>query len=716
MSKIIFFMFIVITLLASSDAFSQQYQILKRFDSDSLGLNPTGTPIVVDSFFYGMTRAGGITTGGTIYRLKPDGSDYEVIHSFDRFNGTQPSGSLLNVGDWLYGMTYRSGTNDEGVIFKIKKDGTDKSVIHSFSLNPDDAAGPSGSLILVDSVLYGMTQHGGKFNKGAIFKVKPDGSDFALLYSFDWMKDSGSVPHGDLVYKDGVLFGIAQHIVFSINTDGTNFKLIKVFRYGKADGYMMLGNPAVQDSVIFGTTEQLDSIYGGSVFRVNKDGSDFQTIHRFPKYDSTDGSRPTGHLFIKDNKIYGMTSSGGQFGYGTIFMMNPDGTNYRILYNFGSVENDGRGAGNYNGLAYYKGSLAGVVTWGKINNGVLFKFGDISLLDSCEGYSFSYYDFLRTTNLQMNGLANNFGHVLRISPRGNNDSGSVFYREPMPIASNFKCSFSFKFSDGKNDFDDGSPEGADGLAFVIQGENPYKIGRSGGGIGFAGIKNSFAVEFDAYNNGDDLGENNGSHLAVFANGMAENTSDHHSYGQIGYTDNIPLLKADASVYYAKIEYSYSVKVLRIWLDKTDDFTKPPFVLSQVDIPALVKPVDNNKAYIGFTAAGGNSVQNADLLTWTWCYNNEQKLTDIPENENDEIGISPNPASDYIEISFPPLPLGEGWGEGVRIFDLLGMEITTPNLTPTLSEGDGVVRLDVSLLSPGVYFVQVGDKMYKFVKM
>jgi photosystem II stability/assembly factor-like uncharacterized protein len=76
-------------------------------------------------------------------------------------------------------------------------------------------------------------------------------------------------------------------------------------------------------------------------------------------------------------------------------------------------------------------------------------------------------------------------------------------------------------------------------------------------------------------------------------------------------------------------------------------------------------------------------------------------------------LSPNPASDYIEILSPPLERGLG---GVAIFDLLGMEITTPNLIPTLSEGEGVVRLDVSHLSPGVYFVRVGDVVRKFVKM
>jgi hypothetical protein len=86
------------------------------------------------------------------------------------------------------------------------------------------------------------------------------------------------------------------------------------------------------------------------------------------------------------------------------------------------------------------------------------------------------------------------------------------------------------------------------------------------------------------------------------------------------------------------------------------------------------------------------------------------------NEDKPNLIYPNPASDYIEINLPPLERGLGGVAPVHIFDLLGMELTTPNLTPTLSEGEGVVRLDVSSLSPGVYFVRVGDVVRKFIKM
>ena len=83
------------------------------------------------------------------------------------------------------------------------------------------------------------------------------------------------------------------------------------------------------------------------------------------------------------------------------------------------------------------------------------------------------------------------------------------------------------------------------------------------------------------------------------------------------------------------------------------------------------------------------------------------------NGNDEPNsvIYPNPATDYIdvmlnEVKHPFL--------SVKIYDILGVCVGTHPLAPS-REGESV-RLDVSGLSPGVYFVRVGGRMYKFVKM
>jgi outer membrane protein assembly factor BamB len=79
-------------------------------------------------------------------------------------------------------------------------------------------------------------------------------------------------------------------------------------------------------------------------------------------------------------------------------------------------------------------------------------------------------------------------------------------------------------------------------------------------------------------------------------------------------------------------------------------------------------------------------------------------------------ISPNPATDYIEIQDVILN-GTQWSEesnSLFVYDVLGVCVLTHPLAPS-REGE-TIRIDVSGLAAGVYFVSVGGQMYKFVKM
>jgi hypothetical protein len=93
-----------------------------------------------------------------------------------------------------------------------------------------------------------------------------------------------------------------------------------------------------------------------------------------------------------------------------------------------------------------------------------------------------------------------------------------------------------------------------------------------------------------------------------------------------------------------------------------------------------------------------------------------EVTDVIENTSiDEICISPNPASDYIEInvragSKPALMID------FEIFNIFGEKIpprhfALQNATPQ----EGNFKIDISNLPAGVYFVKVGDKFKKFMK-
>jgi len=76
-------------------------------------------------------------------------------------------------------------------------------------------------------------------------------------------------------------------------------------------------------------------------------------------------------------------------------------------------------------------------------------------------------------------------------------------------------------------------------------------------------------------------------------------------------------------------------------------------------------------------------------------------------------LSPNPATDYIEINNVMLSETKHPVLNVKLYDVLGIEHPATSWHPSK---EGNIRLDISRLSPGVYFVSVGGRMYKFVKM
>jgi hypothetical protein len=74
-------------------------------------------------------------------------------------------------------------------------------------------------------------------------------------------------------------------------------------------------------------------------------------------------------------------------------------------------------------------------------------------------------------------------------------------------------------------------------------------------------------------------------------------------------------------------------------------------------------------------------------------------------------VSPNPAGDYIDVilseaKHPVL--------SVNVYNVLGACVLTHPLVPSREEES--IRLDVSGLAAGVYFVKIDNKIYKFVKM
>ena len=102
---------------------------------------------------------------------------------------------LVLNGGMLYGTATSGGDFTNGSVFRLlSTNGTSFVTLKSFGVTPTnelgaytniDGANPQASLALADDgTLYGTTVFGGLFGRGTIFKIKSDGSEFAVLKYF----------------------------------------------------------------------------------------------------------------------------------------------------------------------------------------------------------------------------------------------------------------------------------------------------------------------------------------------------------------------------------------------------------------------------------------------------------------------------------------------------------------------------------------------------
>ncbi|HTA82765.1 MAG TPA: choice-of-anchor tandem repeat GloVer-containing protein [Bacteroidia bacterium] len=195
--------------LFSIDPNTRQYTLLLNI-TNPIGVNPTGNLIFgKDGLLYGMTDNGS-STYGTLFSFNISNKQSKILFNFDLTHGAYPKGSLIQATDsLLYGLTSQGGMADSGVLFSYNILTNTQSVLVSFT----DSIGvlPSGSLVQAkDSCLYGMTQLGGVNNMGTIFKYNIVSGKVNKVFSFSGSK-TGANPHGSLIQaNDGWLYGMTD--------------------------------------------------------------------------------------------------------------------------------------------------------------------------------------------------------------------------------------------------------------------------------------------------------------------------------------------------------------------------------------------------------------------------------------------------------------------------------------------------------------------------
>jgi len=302
-----------------------------------------------DGFLYGTTGEGGDFGRGTVFHLDKTGGNFALLKSFDGTNGAYPEAKLLEASDGLlYGTTSGGGpgTNDYGAVFRLNKNGSGFQLLKAFS--GTNGANPEGGLLeAADGGLYGVTLYGGSSNVGTLFRLEKDGSAFTVLkhfYRYASSSTNGYSPYGQLVEgTNGFLYGTTSAggrnlggTIYRINTDGSGFATLR--ELASSTGSSPLNGLALaSDGLLYGTTFDGGTNNGGVVFRIDQNGSNYMTLTNV-----TSGQCPVAAVLeTSEGELLGTTQLGGASGDGTIFKLQKNGTAFTVVRNFSSTGDDG---------------------------------------------------------------------------------------------------------------------------------------------------------------------------------------------------------------------------------------------------------------------------------------------------------------------------------------------------------------------------------------
>jgi uncharacterized repeat protein (TIGR03803 family) len=304
-----------------------------------------GLTLASNGNLYGSTVAGGANNRGSIFKITTAGA-LTTIYSFCALtacdDGASPYGNLIQGSDGnFYGTTQGGGSKTFGVIFRVTPAGAD-TTLYTFCSRAScaDGSNPASGLVQASNgTFYGTTESGGAHTTcsggcGTVFKLV--GSTLTTIYSFCAKTNcaDGNTPFGGLVLaSNGTLYG-TNTAGGSVNATGTVFKLtptgvlttLHTFctQTGCPDGQVPdAGLVLATDGNLYGVTSSGGTVGSGTIFKVTTAGK-FTSLYSFCSLAGcVDGDSPDGTLIQCTNgDFYGTTFSGGTSGAGVVFSLS----------------------------------------------------------------------------------------------------------------------------------------------------------------------------------------------------------------------------------------------------------------------------------------------------------------------------------------------------------------------------------------------------------
>lgn len=140
-----------------------------------------------------------------------------------------------------------------------------------------------------------------------------------------------------------------------------------------------------------------------------------------------------------------------------------------------------------------------------------------------------------------------------------------------------------------------------------QGAGTTALGGDGGDKGYAGIRNSLAIEFDTYENYAGMEDPNGNHISIHTRGSFPNSA-HHRFS-LACATNLPCKLNDGRAHCAEIVFEAATSELFVVLDSV------LVIKTKLNIQERLQ-ANSSTCWIGFTAGTGGLTQEHRILSFS----------------------------------------------------------------------------------------------------
>jgi uncharacterized repeat protein (TIGR03803 family) len=332
------------------------------------GADPAAGLVLFAGVLCGTTLNGGLDGAGTEFYITPDGSSFNVYHSFaGPPDAANPQGDLTVSATNYFGTSTAGGNNGTGAVFQGNTNGGISSIRNFSVVSADETtntggASPSALLALSGNILYGTTTSGGAAANGTIFSLSTNGSTFINLHDFSELDSNtgtnidGALPYGGVVLFGSTLYGTASAggaggagVVFSINVNNNNFTTLHNFTSldpltaTNADGAFPFSGLVLSNGILYGTTLAGGTGGKGVVFSIGTNGLNFNVLHSFSATDPVketnwDGASPCAVLALAGGYLYGTASAGGPGADGTVYSLSTNGPQFQTIHSFTAMD------------------------------------------------------------------------------------------------------------------------------------------------------------------------------------------------------------------------------------------------------------------------------------------------------------------------------------------------------------------------------------------